>query len=766
LARRVRRRPAFSAAVAAGTLALVGLAGGGLWLLSDRAAAAREAQAERTATERAAEEDLREMVERLRTSSWPEARAALERAKGRLGGHGSADLGRRLDQGARELELATRLEEIRLDRAYGSQLALGVRPDEYEKAFRDAGLGQVGDDPELVAGRIRASNIPDALVAALDHWSVCTSNANHRSWVLSVARRADPDPKGWRDRARDPAVRADQAALIEVVRTAAVADQSVPLLLALNRHLAHDSRERLPFLKKVQQAHPSDFWANLTLAKALIQEGQPGEAIRYAQVAVAIRPRASHAYHQLGFALTQAGRPEEAVDQYRRAVAIDPTAVFSHQWLAITLFGSGRQDEAIEQLRVAIRINPNESGVHSTLARLLEITGRHAEALVYLRQAAALNPKDRHAQHQPRFLLVRLGRGDEALAEWQRSLKADPPEHDAWYGYAELRLFLDQEDEYRRARQALLKQFGGTTNPVVAERTARACLLRPATEGELRQAVALAERVIAVEPSKHQGVYPYVRFAQGLAEYRQGRFDRAIVLMRGEASRVGGPAPGLVVAMALYRSGQVAEARHAFAATVVAHDWRASKLNDQFDWTLHVLRREAESLILPNLPALVDGTSQPRDNDERLALVGAMQFTNRSLALARLYTDAFAADPKRADDVPAGLRSDAARAAALAGCGQGQAADQLPDEERARWRRQALDWLRQDLAWWRKRLDSANAETNAQAMLRLRLWPADSDLAGIRDPAALERLPPSEREEFRALWQEVAAVIGRARTTR
>jgi hypothetical protein len=31
------------------------------------------------------------------------------------------------------------------------------------------------------------------------------------------------------------------------------------------------------------------------------------------------------------------------------------------------------------------------------------------------------------------------------------------------------------------------------------------------------------------------------------------------------------------------------------------------------------------------------------------------------------------------------------------GCGQGQDADKLDNQERARWRRQALEWLRQDI---------------------------------------------------------------------
>src|SRR5262249_42347518 len=119
LLRRVRRRPVVSAAVAAGALVLAGLARGGLWLLADRGAATREKEAARAATERAAEEDLREMARWLNKSSWPEARAALERAKGRLGDRGSDELRDRMERGARELELAARLESIRLDLASG-----------------------------------------------------------------------------------------------------------------------------------------------------------------------------------------------------------------------------------------------------------------------------------------------------------------------------------------------------------------------------------------------------------------------------------------------------------------------------------------------------------------------------------------------------------------------------------------------------------------------------------------------------------------------
>jgi serine/threonine-protein kinase len=612
LARRVRRRPALSAAVALAALLAVALVGGGLWLASERAAAARAAQAEWAATERAAAEDLREMVRWLKKSSWHRARAALERAKGRLGERESAELRPLLDQGARDLDLAARLDALRLHSAdtVGGYLDAGK---EYEEAFREAGLGQVGVPPEGVATRIAASNIQKALVAALDHWSIRATDPGRRAWVLEVARQADPGATGWRARARDPGLRKDGAGFARLVATAPVDEESVSLLLALEQQLQSGPHraEQVPFLKRVQKAHPGDFWVNARLGIVLYHLVKFEEAIGYFRAALAVRPSAALIRHYLGCALQGVGRNEEAVEQHRKAVQLDPTDPDVRSGLGLVLSKLGRQDEAIEQIRAGLRDHPNSANLYYAYGICLEAKGQPVEALARQRRAIALDPKHSDAQREVRSILLRQGRADEARAAWQTDLRANPPEHDAWYGYAELCLYLGKEDEYRRARRALLRRFGTTTDPQIAERTARACLLRSACGSELRQAVALAERAAAADREKYQGLYPCFRFAQGLAEYRQGRFDRAIPAMRGDASRVLGPAPRLVLAMALHRSGRVAEAREALAAAVAAHDWRASQVRDQDGWIVHVLRREAEGMILPNLPAFLDAATAP-----------------------------------------------------------------------------------------------------------------------------------------------------------
>src|SRR5580765_1840505 len=118
-----------------------------------------------------------------------------------------------------------------------------------------------------------------------------------------------------------------------------------------------------------------------------------------------------------------------------------------------------------------------------------------------------LPEKRAESSRHRRGLLLKLGRGADVRAAWKEELAANPPKHDDWFGYAELCLFLGDQAEYRRARRELLAQFGSATDPAVAERTARACLLLPAEELELSQAVALAGRAVAAGRAGHEFAY-------------------------------------------------------------------------------------------------------------------------------------------------------------------------------------------------------------------------------------------------------------------
>lgn len=131
------------------------------------------------------------------------------------------------------------------------------------------------------------------------------------------------------------------------------------------------------------------------------------------------------------------------------------------------------------------------------------------------------------------------------------------------------------------------------------------------------------------------------------------------------------------------------------------HEWRENQVNSPDGWIRHVLGREAERMILPNLTAMLVGRQQPRNNDERLAMVGVCRFENRFAALARIYAQAFAADP----NLVKVHRLTAARVAVQAGGGREIDAGGLGDGERRNWRTQAKAWLREDLSAMVKALD-------------------------------------------------------------
>src|SRR5262249_39787204 len=140
--------------------------------------------------------------------------------------------------------------------------------------------------------------------------------------------------------------------------------------------------------------------------------------------------------------------------------------------------------------------------------------------------------------------------------------------------------------------------------------------------------------------------------------YREGRPREAIPLLQEAAEKLPGRAgPRLAMAMAQFQSGSAIEARKTLAAAVQAYNWNAPLAESRTDpttmWISHVLRPEAESLILPKLPALLQGKNQPQNNDERIALLGVCQSRGLYGAAARLFADAFAADPGLADSMTA-----------------------------------------------------------------------------------------------------------------
>ena len=484
----------------------------------------------------------------------------------------------------------------------------------------------------------------------------------------------------------------------------------------------------------------------------------------------------------LGGLLLGGGKPEEALALLRKAQQRNPADFWINCVLGQYL-DKQRPQEAIAYFRAAVAVHPSSDQAYLLLGRALHGAGNADGAIAAFRRARALNP-DRFVAADLAKALAPRGGLEEACAAWEDALARDSRDSRSGHGYAPLCLFLGREDAYRRARKALLERSEDKTDQwFILERDSVACLLLPASGEELRRAVALVDRAVATGPKFPDPSEPFLQFIRGLAEYRQGRARQAVPSLEESAALLPNRAgPRLALAMAQFQSGSKVEARKTLAAAVRAYNWMESQADHPTAWVSHVLRREAEALILPDLPAFLRGEYQPQDNDERLALAGTCQSQGCYQAAARLYAGAFAADPGLADNLATECRYRstreepwservesintetrylAARCAALAGCGLGRNGTGLSPAERARWRDQARMWLRADLALWGKTLDSGSEQDLGLAKRMLTHWQAEPDLAGIRDLKALGEALAEERALSFALWDEVGAVLRR-----
>jgi serine/threonine-protein kinase len=768
----VRRHPTRSTLLAASMLLVVLLIGGSMRLAVQQAH-----------LRGAIALDLNAMRSHQEAARWTDARSALERAQALLGSGGPVDLQEHLAQARRDLDFVIQLDDIRMKRATRGELAIykSLAARSYAEAFRNAGRGTFEDRPEEVAKAIQASAINDALTDAVYDWAVCADNKSQRNSLLQVARQSKSTNDSWRDHVSTVDAWEDCDRLSALARTAPVENEPVSLLLAVAERIWMLGGDPGSFVRTVQSVHPADFWPNLVLGDTLLHVS-PGEAGGYYRAAIAARPTAAVGYCGLGDSLRFLDYPGAAISYYENALKIDPTFARAHNDLGLALQAQGRMVDAIGHHEKAVQLDPDYAWPHYDLGNILRVRGHLREAYQQYLEVIRLDPKNREVQEPLRNLLVLEGRGKEALALWRQQIDSDPSVYANWSGYAELCLFLGQEDEYRRACTELVEHFSENSDPMVAEQIGRACLLL-STSDELNRATALIDRAIASKGSTEVWVHPYFDFAHALSEYRHDRFDESIKLLQGDASKILGSAPQLVLAMAQYSSGHEEVARKTFDGAVVQFDWSLSQADARDVRICHILRREAEALIAPNQSAFLDGSDHPIDNSNRLALLGICEAEDRDYAAAQLFSEAFASDPTVVEELISSCRSRAARgddnqrttelatvcrypavrSAALVGCGLAKDSAAISIEEHTRWRKQAREWLRADLAMWSDALDGGSLPTHAIVRKQLIRWQMDPGLAGVRELSAIHDLPADEQPEWLALWKDVADMLERVK---
>jgi tetratricopeptide (TPR) repeat protein len=450
----------------------------------------------------------------------------------------------------------------------------------------------------------------------------------------------------------------------------------------------------------------------LLLSRALREAGDDAEAEKLLRSAMVRQTREAAYLDALG-QLLEAQRPprwSEAVECYQRLRLLRPELGKN---LARALGSAGRWAEAFEHYDQLCRQQPENPGYFSEFITVLfeqrkfdemgrvcrEAIRHHRKlAVFHYCYAYALSRQSLHKQAEERFR--------EAI-----DLQPDKTVFRNHFGY----VFFDQ-DRYKEAAD----EFSAVTK--------------------------LAPKF---------AVAPYML---GHALWRQDRYEEAGKAYREATKRHRGFAQAWNnLGVALSKQGLLKEAEATFR--------KAMALRPDSDYVWYNL-----CLALVSLERLNEAVTTFEKMDMRGYLSAGRARAEWIIFFKDPAEQEFYHSAPRVDPVPGTILnlyprtfcfSHAARAAARAAAGKGKDAETIDAARRVKLRRLALGWIRADLDQWSGYLRSDNL-CRPIAMKMLQGWMCDPDLAGLRDPDAVAKLPCDEQKGWRRIWADVEGLLKKA----
>jgi tetratricopeptide (TPR) repeat protein len=537
----------------------------------------------------------------------------------------------------------------------------------------------------------------------------------------------------------------------------ALADRPVDIRGQVNLGNALAHREDLDgAVKAFQKAiaiDPNCVAAYIGLGICLEDKHDPEGAIKQYRKAIAINPNNSQAHDNLANVLADKGDVDKAITEYKKAITLDPRNAKAHYNRGLVLQQKRDLDGAIKEYRKAIQLETDFVEAHNNLGLALRDKGQLGEAIAACREALRLKPDFAEAHYNIGVALRLKGDGDGAIAAYREALRLKKDYAEA---HNNLGVALRDKGDVYGAIAALREAIRLKPDYAMAHNNFGVALRE---KGKLEEAIAACREAIRLKPD-----YAEAHNNLGVALRDKGDVDGAIAACR-EAIRL---KPDYAVAHCslghlLRDKGQFAEA--------LAYLRRGHELGSKDPRWPHSSAqwvKECERLCERlgeaerKLPAILSGQEPAGDALQRAKYAEVCQMRHLYAAAARLYREALTAKPDLVAWPVNGIRYNAACAAALAGCGKGEAVAKLTDAERAALRQQALEWLRADLELWQRQLDAGADQSCRLVQKTMQHWLRDADFKGVRGAEALAKLPEAEREPWRALWADVAATLARA----
>jgi Flp pilus assembly protein TadD len=488
------------------------------------------------------------------------------------------------------------------------------------------------------------------------------------------------------------------------------------------------------------------------LGLALRESGDLPGAIRAFRHAIRVKVDDALAYNNLGAALDDRGDRKGAIAALQMALRFDPKLANAHYNLGNALQKQGDVPGAFAAYRQALRLNKDHPDAHRALGTLLMDMGNVAAAIRHYRKGLRLGKNDPRLHYNLGAALLQQGDLKGAVAAYRKAIRLKKDYELAHNGLSDVLLRLgDVKGAKAAAKEALrLKpDFPQALNNLG---------MALSRQGDEKGAITAYRKAVHLDKN-----FLAAHFNLGLSLFQVGDMKGSAVAFR-EALRLqkDNAKAHYCLGMALVQLGQFSEALAELRRGHALGSKDPSWTYPSRQW-IQVCRRFRD--LDRKLPAVRKGEAKPADAAEAadLARLCVHPYKRLYATAARLFADAFRDKPELASNLSLQHRFSAAGAAARAGSGQGRDATDLDDQGRAKWRKQALVWLRADLALWAQQLEKAPPQGRAAIGRLLGHWRQNPELAALRDKAGLAKLPEAEQKDCRRFWAEVAALAGRAR---
>jgi tetratricopeptide (TPR) repeat protein len=310
----------------------------------------------------------------------------------------------------------------------------------------------------------------------------------------------------------------------------------------------------------------------------------------------------------------------DILDQARERLQASGASQPSELWnLGLAYQGLGDLGQAETLIREALQSGIQTWGAESVSVRdfrneLVDILlrqgkPRQAEDVLEegLNSASEGTPEQTALLASRGSIRARQGKWQDAAADFRKALRQEPDNHELHHSLAPLLIQGGEVQEYLKLRQTALRRFAATSDPIVAERMAKDCLLLPIAMEARERVDTWTETAIQAGPQ--HPAWRWFQLARALAEFRREQFASAVDWAQQLTSSAGEDlnrdVQGFaVLAMAQHQLGQRENAASALSkASELASNHLPKPGGRDLgaswgDWIIaHTLLREARQLI-------------------------------------------------------------------------------------------------------------------------------------------------------------------------